>query len=85
MHQIYDIRKKIIYTRHLDVKNVDKKTPIDILIDEGYEEEAEIILNEYNHGKYGKHAFDNLKEKMLEEKENKTSTKKRNGRNVTRT
>ena len=60
--------KKIIYTRHLDVKNVDKKTPIDILIDEGYEEEAEIILNEYNHGKYGKHAFDNLKEKMLEEK-----------------
>ena len=60
--------KKIIYTRHLGVKNIDKKTPIDILIDEGYEEEAEIILNEYNHGKYGKHAFDNLKEKMLEEK-----------------
>ena len=33
---------------HLDVKNIDSQTPIDILIDEGYEEEAHIILAEYN-------------------------------------
>ena len=53
---------------HLDVKNIDSKTPIDILIDEGYEEEAHIILTEYNKGMYGKHAFDNLKEKNKEAK-----------------
>ena len=53
---------------HLDVKNIDSQTPIDILIDEGYEEDAYIILAEYNKGIYGKHAFDNLKEKNKEAK-----------------
>ena len=60
--------------QHLDVENVDKNTPIDILIEEGYEEEAEIILDEYNNGKYGNHAFDNVKE---QQKQRRKETKRK--------